>query len=329
VSGRGAREPPERRSAVIPETLAGQRFDRALAALFPDYSRARIQRWIRAGDARVDARRVAPKERARGGERVELTARLAREQPWRGQALPLEVVHEDEHLLVVAKPAGLVVHPGAGNPDGTLVNALLHHAPELESVPRAGIVHRLDKGTSGLLAVARTLPAHRALVAALKARELRREYEAVVVGRLAAGGRVDAPIARHARARTRMAVRSGGRPAATEYRVARRFRAHTHLRLRLESGRTHQIRVHMAHLGHPVVGDPAYAGRGRIPAGATPALAAAIRRLAALGRQALHARRLGLAHPVSGRPLVLEAALPADLAALLAALAEDAGAGEA
>lgn len=297
------------------------RLDQALARVFPEYSRSRLTTWIRAGLATLDGRPCRPRDRVAGGERVVLeTAPAVDSGRWEPQPLAVDAVYEDAHILVVNKPAGLVVHPGAGNPDGTLVNALLHRDPALARVPRAGVVHRLDKDTSGLLVVARTLPAHKALVAALKRRQVEREYLALVAGVLRAGGRVDAPMGRHRVQRTRMAVREQGRPAATRYRVERRFRAHTLVRLTLESGRTHQIRVHMAHIGHPVVGDPTYGGRLKLPPGAGPALAEGLR---AFKRQALHAARLALEHPATGEPMAWEAPLPDDMRALLDALESD------
>lgn len=314
-------DPQQTRTAIIPQELAGTRLDQALASLFPEFSRSRLSEWIRQGLVTVDARARRPRDRVAGGERVELEiAPAADSERWQAQAMDIAVVYEDQHLLVVDKPAGLVVHPGAGNPDGTLVNALLHRDPELIRVPRAGVVHRLDKNTSGLLVVARTLPAHKRLVSALKDRQVEREYLAVVHGLLRAGGRVDAPVGRHRVHRTRMAVNDAGRPAATRYRVERRFRAHSLLRLALESGRTHQIRVHMAHIDHPLVGDPLYGGRLRLPAGAGTELT---ERLRAFKRQALHAEQLKLRHPVSEQAMHWQSPLPPDMRELLAALEED------
>lgn len=302
----------------IPESYRGQRLDKALADLLPDFSRSRLQAWLRDGLIRVDDAVPAPRTPVRGGERVVARLEAGPAEPRVApEPIALDVVYEDADLLVVDKPAGLVVHPGAGNRDGTLQNALLHYAPELAALPRSGIVHRLDKDTGGLLVVARTARAHKHLVAALAAREIEREYEAVVYGVLTAGGTVDAPIGRHPVDRKRMDVREGAREAVTHYRVIRRFRAHTHVRLKLESGRTHQIRVHMRHIRHPLVGDPVYGRRLAIPAGAGEALAAALR---GFRRQALHARRLALIHPASGERIQWEAPVPADFAALLAAL---------
>jgi len=256
-----------------------------------------------------------------GGERVELDAVLERRDAVAAQALPLDIVYRDDALLVIDKPAGLVVHPAAGNWAGTLQNALLHLDPALAVLPRSGIVHRLDKDTSGLLVVARTPAAHKALVDALQARAVKREYRAVVNGVLAAAGVVDAPVGRHPTVRTRMAVIASGKPAVTRFRVLERFRAHSHLQVNLETGRTHQIRVHMAHVGHPLVGDPVYGGRLRLPAGCTPTLAEALR---GFRRQALHAHRLGLPHPETGAWVEWESPLPDDLGRLLDALAADA-----
>ncbi len=303
------------RTAIIPQELAGTRLDQALARVFPEFSRSRLSEWIRGGLATVDRRQWRPRDRVAGGEHIELkTANAVDSARWEAQPMDLVVIHEDEHLLVVDKPAGLVVHPGAGNPDGTLVNALLHRDQALARVPRAGIVHRLDKNTSGLLVVARTLLAHKGLVDALKNRQVEREYLAIVAGVLRAGGRIDAPVGRHRVHRTRMAVSDAGRPAATRYRVERRFRAHTLVRLNLESGRTHQIRVHMAHIDHPVVGDPTYGGRLKLPANASPALAEQLR---SFKRQALHATRLQLNHPATHQPLQWQSPLPPDMQTLL------------
>ena len=306
--------------AVVPPELAGQRLDQALAVLFPDYSRSRLQGWIRDGQVRVDGRELRPRDKVDGGEEVVLSAVLEDETRAGPEPIALAILHEDAEILVLDKPAGLVVHPGAGNPAGTLVNALLHHRPELRALPRAGIVHRLDKETSGVMVVAATPAAHAALVRQLEARSVRREYEAVCVGVMTGGGTVDAPIGRHPVDRVRMAVRPGGREAVTHYRVVARFRGHTHVRCRLETGRTHQIRVHLASIRHPLVGDPVYGGRLSIPAGAGEALATALR---GFRRQALHAARLEFEHPAGGKTVRFEAPLPGDLEGLLAALKAD------
>jgi 23S rRNA pseudouridine1911/1915/1917 synthase len=308
-------------TSIIPQTMAGKRLDQALAELFPQHSRSRLQEWIRSGQVELDARRPKPKDKVHGGEQVQITPTFEEETPWLPQSIDLPIVYEDEALLVIDKPAGLVVHPAPGNPDRTLVNALLHHDPKLSRLPRAGIVHRLDKNTTGLLVIARTPEAHTALVAQLQAREIAREYLALVTGVMVAGGTVDARLGRHPVERKRVAVYERGRTAITHYRVAQRFRAHTLIRVRLETGRTHQIRVHMAHIRHPIVGDPVYGGRLRIPAGLS---GEAVNALRAFKRQALHAARLGLRHPQSGDMLAWEAPLPEDMAALLAVLQEDA-----
>jgi 23S rRNA pseudouridine1911/1915/1917 synthase len=304
----------------LPVSVAGLRFDQALARALPQYSRAQLKSWIDSGAARVAGRPLRGKDRVQGGEQVQVHARLERRTGVGAEQLPLTVVFRDRALLVIDKPAGLVVHPGAGNPRHTLQNALLGLDPKLALVPRAGLVHRLDKDTSGLLVVARTPEVHAALTAALAARAIARQYLAVCTGVMTGGGTVDQPIGRHRTRRLRMAVRRDGRPALTHYRVLQRFRAHTLLRAELESGRTHQIRVHLAHIGFPIVGDPLYGGRRRIPAGCTPALAAA---LAGFRRQALHAERLALTHPLTGRKMEWQAPLPADLRELLAALEQD------
>jgi len=310
-------------SLTIPAGQAGQRLDQALATLLPEYSRSRLKAWIDSGEIRVDGAIARPRDKVFGGEAVALRAVLPEESRAAPQPIPLVLVHEDKHLFVIDKPAGLVVHPGAGNADGTLQNALLSLDPKLAALPRAGIVHRLDKDTSGLLVVARTLPAHTALVRMLGEREVHREYEAICRGVMTAGGTIDAPIDRHPTDRVRMAVREGGRDAVTHYRVIKRFRANTHVRVQLETGRTHQIRVHLAHSGFPIVGDRVYGGRLTLPKGASEELRQALRDFP---RQALHAARLQFAHPVSGKPVECASALPADMVGLLALLAADASA---
>jgi 23S rRNA pseudouridine1911/1915/1917 synthase len=304
----------------LPAECAGLRFDQALARLLPQYSRARLRGWIESGAVAVDGRPLRPKDRVLGGEQIRIAARLPVETALLAEALPLDVVYQDRSLIVLNKPAGLVVHPGAGNPAHTLQNALLALDPKLALVPRAGLIHRLDKDTSGLLIVARTVEAHAALVAALAAREITREYLAVCTGVMTGGGSIDEPIGRHRRERTRMAVRADGRPALTHYRLVRRFRAHTLVRVTLGTGRTHQIRVHLAHAGFPVVGDPLYGGRRRLPAGCSAQLREALRDFP---RQALHAVRLALPHPSSGKAVHWEAPIPEDMQALLAALEAD------
>ena len=307
--------------ATIPDELAGLRLDQALARLFPAYSRSRLKAWILDGAVWVDGEILRPRDGVSGGEAV--TIEPASEAPIanRPEPMELDVVVEDDAFLVINKPAGLVIHPGAGNPGGTLMNGLLYRYPELGGLPRAGIVHRLDKDTTGLLIVGRTLTAHTNLVRQLAERQVSREYEAICAGVLTGGGRVDVPIGRHPVDRLRMAVRDGGKEAVTHYRVLQRFRAHTHVQVRLETGRTHQIRVHFAWLRHPLVGDPVYGGRLAIPAGTSDCLADVLR---GFRRQALSATRLAFAHPVSGGPVEVTAELPDDFRVLLRALADDA-----
>ncbi|WP_088332346.1 23S rRNA pseudouridine(1911/1915/1917) synthase RluD [Lacimicrobium sp. SS2-24] len=307
--------------AEVPDHLIGKRLDQVLAELFSDYSRSRIKEWILAGAVQVNGTVIdKPREKLLGGEEVHIAASIQEQQQHEAEAITLDIQFEDEHILVINKPAGLVVHPGAGNQSGTLLNALLNHVPDIGSVPRAGIVHRLDKDTTGLMVVAKTVPAQTHLVAQLQAREISREYEAVVNGTMVAGGSIDEPIGRHESKRTSMAVRAMGKPAVTHYRVKQKFRAHTHLRLKLETGRTHQIRVHMAHLHHPIVGDPLYGGRPRPPKAASEALRQFLRDFR---RQALHAAQLELAHPVTGEWLSWQAPLPQDMQSLLAILHQD------
>jgi len=308
--------------ASVPDELAGQRIDKVLAQLFGDFSRARLQQWIRDGHVMVGGKQPRPRDKVLGGEKIELHTVLEPQGEWKAEPIPLDIVYEDEALLVINKGAGLVVHPAVGNRDGTLLNALLHHAPELEAVPRAGIVHRLDKDTSGLLVIARTLAAHKTLIDMMQAREIQREYEAVVQGIMTAGGTIEAPIGRHPVQRTRMAVVNNGRPSVTHYRVSERFRAHSHIRVQLETGRTHQIRVHMAHIRYPLLGDPLYGGRLRIPSGCSTALEQQLRQFR---RQALHAARLRLSHPLTGETMDWQAPLPEDMRVLLEVLRQDAG----
>lgn len=304
-------------SYVIPPELSDRRLDQAAAALMPEHSRSRLQGWIKGGQLTVNGQTCKPRDKVMLDDRLELDAEPEVQVAWQAESIELDVVFEDEHLLVINKPAGLVVHPAAGHADGTLVNALLHHAPEVERLPRAGIVHRLDKDTSGIMVVARSLIAHTSLVDQLQTRTMGREYEAVIVGTLTGGGTVDAPIGRHPRDRKKMAVVATGKPAVTHYRLLERFVAHTHIRCQLESGRTHQIRVHMSHVKHPLVGDPAYGGRIKLPKGATDELRDV---LGGFQRQALHARRLTLEHPATGELMSWETPLPEDMEALLAAL---------
>jgi 23S rRNA pseudouridine1911/1915/1917 synthase len=290
---------------TIPAELAGFRLDQALARLLPDESRSRLAKLIEEGHVSVDGAQVAAKRKLKSGEAVEVRlAPRVEESAYRAEAIGLDVVHEDDDVLVVMKPAGLVVHPGSGNWAGTMLNALLHHTPALEHLARAGIVHRLDKDTSGLLVVAKNEPAQLSLVRQLQARTVKRTYLALARGKVSAPGSVDAPIGRHPVHRTRMAVVPGGKPAVTHYRVLEAFAAHTLLQCDLETGRTHQIRVHLASIGHPLEGDPVYAGRGD----------------KLLPRQALHAWKLAFLHPRSGEPLAFEAPMPEDFRTLLESL---------
>ena len=297
------------------------RLDQVAVALFPDFSRSKLQSWIKAGVLTVDGAVLRSKDKVSVDQMLQLCTQLEPEVSWSGEDIPLDICFEDEHVLVVNKPAGLVVHPAAGHAGGTLVNALIHYAPELDCLPRGGIVHRLDKDTSGIMFVARSLLAHRSLVEQLSARTVKREYAAVCIGALSGGGTINEPIGRHPHARTKMAVVHNGKPAVTHFKVAERFGNHTAITVSLETGRTHQIRVHMAHRHHPLVGDPTYGGRPRIPSGASAALVDGLRQFS---RQALHARTLAFDHPASGERLELGTHLPDDLEALLALLrAED------
>ncbi|MEM6638696.1 MAG: 23S rRNA pseudouridine(1911/1915/1917) synthase RluD [Pseudomonadota bacterium] len=301
-------------TATVPAAQAGHRLDQVLARLFPQYSRARLQRWIRDGAVTVDGAVRRPRDALFGGEAIRIVAALEDEARAGPEALDLSFAYRDDDVLVVDKPPGLVVHPGAGNAHGTLVNGLLHEDPSLSQLPRAGLVHRLDKDTSGLLIVARTLPAFTALTDAMASREIHREYVALCVGALSGGGTIDEPIGRHPVDRKKMAVHERGRAARTHYRVLKRYRGHTLVAVTLETGRTHQIRVHFAHRRWPLVGDRTY-GRPALPRLASDALRDA---LTGFGRQALHARRLTFDHPVSGHAVTVESALPDDFTALLA-----------
>ncbi|WP_229333654.1 23S rRNA pseudouridine(1911/1915/1917) synthase RluD [Glaciecola sp. MH2013] len=292
-----------------------KRLDQCLALLFPDYSRSKLKEWILEGYVSIDGKvEVTPRLKLSSGELIELNATQEIQVSNIAQDIELDVVYEDDDILVINKPAGLVVHPGAGNQDGTLLNALLARVPNIDQVPRAGIVHRLDKDTTGLMVVAKTLPAQTGLVEQLQARSMGREYEALVMGTMVAGGMVDEPIGRHPTKRTSMAVSQSGKEAVTHFRVIEKFRAYTHLRLKLESGRTHQIRVHMSHIKHPLVGDHLYGGRPRLPKHASEVF---IETLRGFNRQALHAAQLSLTHPISAEALIFKAPLPDDFVYLL------------
>lgn len=305
----------------IPDELAGLRLDQALAQLFSDYSRGQLTKWIKAGHILIDQQPRRPRDTVLGGEDVTIQTEIEQhDSNWLAEEIHLDIIHEDEHVLIINKPAGMVVHPGAGNQQGTLVNALLHHAPELETIPRAGIVHRIDKGTTGLLMIAKTLTAHNSLITQLQARTVQREYQAVVVGVMTAGGTVDEPIGRHHIDRKRMAITHTGKPAITHYRVEQRFAAHTQIRCKLETGRTHQIRVHMAHIRYPLVGDPVYGGRVRLPKGASPACQQVLQNFR---RQALHAGVLGFEHPETGEHVSWQVDMPEDMQNLISVLANE------
>lgn len=307
-------------TAEVPSDLGGQRLDQVAAQLFDEYSRSRLTAWIKEGRLTVDDAVLRPKDVVHGGAVLSLQAEQEAQGEWVAQDIPLNIVYEDEHILVIDKPAGLVVHPAAGHADGTLLNALLHHVPDIVNVPRAGIVHRLDKDTTGLMVVAKTLQAQTKLVDQLQKRSVSRIYECICIGVITSGATIDAPIGRSSANRQRMAVIDGGKPAVTHYRVLERFRSHTHVRVKLETGRTHQIRVHMTHAGYPLVGDPLYAGRFRIPPAASPTL---VQTLKEFPRQALHARFLELEHPATGQRMKWTSPLPEDLVWLLSLLRQD------
>jgi 23S rRNA pseudouridine1911/1915/1917 synthase len=305
----------------IPDECGGMRLDQALAQLFPDYSRGQLTKWIKAGGVKVDNNILRPRDAVLGGEHIVISASIeAVDDRWTAESIKLDIIHEDDSVIILNKPAGMVVHPGAGNHDGTLVNALLHHSPQLEGVPRAGIVHRIDKSTTGLLMIAKTLPAHNSLVAQLQEHTVLREYQAIAMGVMTAGGTVDEPIGRHPVDRKRQAVSGAGKHAITHYRVQHRYRAHTHIRCKLETGRTHQIRVHMAHIRHPLLGDPVYGGRIRLPKGSSTATQDALQ---AFRRQALHAGLLGFIHPETGEEVSWRVDMPEDMLNILSVLEQD------
>lgn len=308
-------------SAEVPTEIGGQRLDQIAAQLFTSYSRSRLTTWIKAGKLTVNGNVLRPKDTIFGGAILTIDAEQEAQGDWLAEDIALNIIYEDDQLLVINKPSGLVVHPAAGHHQGTLLNALLHHAPKLENVPRAGIVHRLDKDTTGIMVVAKTIESQVKLVEQLQARSISRIYEAIASGIITSGGTVDAPINRHGVQRQKMAVVEGGKQAITHYRVLERFRAYTHIRVQLETGRTHQIRVHMAHINHPLLGDPIYGGRFKIPPATNPTL---IQELRAFNRQALHARFLELNHPISGQRMRWEAPLPEDIIWMLSLLRQDA-----
>ncbi len=306
---------------ILEPHCAGLRLDQALALTFSDYSRGQLTKWIKAGHVEVNGKILKPKDTVWGGEEVQITASpVEKETSWQAEPIALDIVAEDDDILIINKPAGMVVHPGAGNHDGTLVNALLHHCPALEHIPRAGIVHRIDKQTTGLLMIAKTLLAHNSLVTQLQERTVQREYQAIVVGVMTAGGTVEGAIGRHHIDRKRMAITTSGKPATTHYRVVHRYREHTHITCKLETGRTHQIRVHMAHIRYPLLGDPVYGGRLKLPKGASQAFLSVLQQFK---RQALHAGLLGFTHPKTGEHVSWRVDIPDDMKQVLAALKQD------
>ena len=308
-------------SAEVQPEQMGQRLDQTLAELFPEYSRSRLKTWIEADLVKLNDRITnIPREKVLGGEKIEITVEVEDETRFEPENIPLNIVYEDDDIIVINKPKDLVVHPGAGNPNGTVLNALLYHYPPIAEVPRAGIVHRLDKDTTGLMVVAKTIPAQTKLVRDLQKRKITREYEAIASGIMTKGGTVDQPMARHATKRTLMAVHPMGKPAVTHYRIMENYRNYTRLRLRLETGRTHQIRVHMAHIAHPLLGDQTYGGRPRPPKNASEDFMEVLRNFK---RQALHAVMLRLAHPITGEMMEWYAPLPDDFVELLNALKAD------
>jgi 23S rRNA pseudouridine1911/1915/1917 synthase len=312
--------PTEKLNLIVTEVLDNKRLDKALAVLCPQHSRSRLQSWIRSGYVKVDGRTLRQRDSVTMGQSIQIEAEFDVQEEWEKEEIPLNILHEDEEIIIINKPPGFVVHPGAGNPRHTLLNALLYYSPQLAQVPRAGIVQRLDKDTSGLMVIAKTPSTHTYLVDQLQKRLVKREYQAIVHGVMTAGGTVDAPIGRHHIQRKRMTVTGAGKTACTHYRVLKKFAAHTHVRLQLESGRTHQIRVHMSHIHYPIVGDPLYGGRKRLPKNCSNALKEII---AKFPRQALHACQLELKHPFSGERQSYSSVTPDDFQSLLAALEED------
>ncbi|MEM9243581.1 MAG: 23S rRNA pseudouridine(1911/1915/1917) synthase RluD [Pseudomonadota bacterium] len=305
---------------TIPEQLAGERLDRALAKQLPQYSRSRLKQWLTSGQLTIDGASPPPKYKIAGGEQVSIRADLEENNKWEAQAIDLDIIFEDESLLVINKPIDFVVHPGAGNSHNTLANALLHYHPPLAKLPRSGIVHRIDKDTTGLLVVAKTLEAQTNLIKQLQEKRIKRQYEAIVNGHPTGGGTINAPIGRHPKQRTKMAVVENGKMAITHYRIIEHLPHHTRLKVRLETGRTHQIRVHLAHIGYPIVGDQSYGGRLKLPKNITPEVSQILRQFK---RQALHARWLELKHPINHEQLKFEAPLPDDIKTLLNQLGKD------
>ena len=304
---------------VVPVELSGKRFDQVIAELMPEYSRSRLQQWIKQEQILVNGGSMKPKEKVKFNDLIEIKAELEDQGEWQAENIDIDIVYQDEDIIIINKPAGLVVHPAAGNYSGTLVNALLYHFPDIAAVPRAGIVHRLDKDTTGLMVVAKNLTAHAHIVEQLQSREMGREYEAIVSGIMTGGGTVDEPIARSTKNRKKMAVTPFGKHAVTHYRVLEKLPHHTHIRVKLETGRTHQIRVHMSHIKYPLIGDTTYAGRLKIPAGISDEVKEALK---GFSRQALHAKKLTLIHPRTEEEMSWEIDLPNDMQDLLSTLSE-------
>jgi len=302
---------------IIPIRMMGERLDSSLSEMLPDYSRSKITAWIKSGDALIDGKPFKPKDKAIGTEIVCLTLKQKPNNDWIAEKIPLNIVYEDEDILVINKQFGLVTHPGAGNWSGTLANALLYYDSKLSKLDRAGIVHRLDKNTSGLMVIARNEKSQKYLVEQLQSHSVDREYSAIVYGHMIAGGTVDEPIGRDPRDRVKQAVTTSGKDATTHYRAIDRFKSHTHVKAILETGRTHQIRVHLSHVGHPLIGDPIYGGRVRFPKKASEELKVA---LLNFKRQALHSKKLTLNHPISGEIMSWKAPLPDDMIGLLEVL---------
>lgn len=313
-------EPETRLTLDILAEMEGMRVDRALADLLPEYSRAAIQGWLKQGNIMLHDKRMKPSDRLRGGESLQISIPPQKPAEWEAQEIPLELVYSDDHLIVINKPAGLVVHPGAGNPDQTLLNALLYFDPTLRYLPRAGIVHRLDKDTSGLMVITRTELARQSLIAQIKDRQVSRRYLAVINGLPVSGETIDQPIGRHHHDRLRMAVTERGKPAVTHIRIKQKFRSHSLVEAILETGRTHQIRVHLAWRGFPLVGDPLYGGRVKLPPSAEEQV---VNCLQGFGRQALHAYHLSLVHPESQQNLTWQQEMPEDMDNLVRILNAD------
>jgi len=304
----------EKLKIIIPERMTGQRLDVALSEMLPDYSRSKITAWIKSGEALINHKPFKPKDKVNGSEMVELTISQKQNNDWVGEDIPLNIIFEDDDIIVLNKAVGLVTHPGAGNWSGTLANALLHYEPKLATLDRAGIVHRLDKNTSGLMVVSRNEKSQKYLVEQLQKHSVSREYSAIVYGHMVAGGTIDEPIGRDTKDRVKQAISSHGKEAITHYRVIDRYQNHTHIKAILETGRTHQIRVHLSHIGYPLMGDPMYGGKVRFPKKADVILKEAI---VNFKRQALHARKLTLTHPISGELMSWKTPLPEDMLALL------------